>query len=227
MFEDMDFHKERESLKRFHLQTSVLRSKLEQGKRTNLERQELQNKLTELNELKMSVDILQGVAGELLAETKGEDVAYKDRRLDFVSQKVTTDLERLFPLDSLKVKLKVDPTRGMKAHMALYDRHGIQRTASIYAGGMMKSTIAYSSSYSISESLGSAVMWMDEYFAASSNLSLAKMSEITKEALEQGVQIFMVEHKTAGYKNLPRREFHLERDLILNRVQKPVVRDFS
>jgi hypothetical protein len=142
-----------------------------------------------------------------------EDTAFKDRRVVYVTAFITESISKIFPTEQFTAKIKFDPSRNTsKAYLRLLDRSRHERIPHMSEGKMMQQSLSFASSIGIQRSLNKDKTYVDEAFAAGSPESHQKISSLLLEELERGAQIFMIEQKSEGYKDLPRREFHLYKD---------------
>lgn len=200
---------------------------LEQGKIANKEREELEIKYKEASSVLNQAKTLKEVNKRLLEKVIAEDIAFKERRLDFLSEKVTEYLQSLFPARGFRAKIECDFYRGdLNPRLRFFDKHGNERLLFLSEGRFLQSLISYGGSVALIESLGTDKLFMDEAFAVSDPENLLEVGKLTETILERMAQVFMIEQTSNGYKNIPRREIHLEFDEVTETVKEPVIIDY-
>lgn len=219
MLHNVDMVAARSKLAAFRGNLVSLQRKLEEGKRLNREREELQRKLSDARKLRQQTATYVGALNKLQKRFITEDLEYKDRRLAFVSKLITDNVAAIFPFEGFTVSLLSDfKYKSSRTHLRITDRNNRKRLPHINEGKLMQELISYSSALGINESSGCYILYADEALAASDQDNLGKIAELTRNALDKGIQIIMIEQSENGYKNLPRREFHLEKDHVNQRT---------
>jgi hypothetical protein len=210
---DIDITASRAILQSFRNKLSSLQYSLEKGIQANRERKEIQARLSKATKLRRDTDIYATALVRLHKKFISEDLAFKDRRLLFLSERITENVSYVFPYEGFKVKVKSDfKNRNSKTTLEIIDKKGRTRLPHINEGKLLQELISFSSAIGINESAGCVIIPMDEAFAASDSDNLGKLAELIELAISKGMQIMMVEQSADGYKNLPRREFRLEKN---------------
>jgi hypothetical protein len=221
-----DYVKERSLLDVYRSNLYQYKDLLNEGRRVNQERERLVVKLEKAISASDKLRIIMQAYKKLEELVLAEDINFKNRRLDFISEAITSNLNVFFPHDGFKAKLVCDFNRGMKVRLDLYDSNNRLRRVHISEGKLLQSQVSYSAAIAIAFSLGVDKLYLDEAFAASSPNNLTKTEEVTKWAIDNGMQIIMIEQYPNGYKDLKRREFWLKKNPITMAVEKPVVMDY-
>lgn len=202
-----------------------LRRVIYEGTRSNKEYADNVARLAQVDKTLSTTKLVNNATKELLERVMAEDMAFKNRRLDFMSSVITDFLSELFPDDNFTAKVKCDFNRGMKAELLLLDRYGNERLIHMSEGRFAQSLISFGASIGVSENMGAKKLYLDEAFSVSDPENLQKVSDLYRALLDKGMQIIMIEQTSTGYKDLPRREIRLARDVLTNKVLKPVILD--
>lgn len=223
---NFDYVKERSFLDSCRASLFDFKDKLNEGKRINQERDRIVRKLDKAKEARRKLEIISKAYKYLNELVIAEDRNFKNSRLEFISDAITETLYHLFPDEGFEAKLVCDFNRGMKTNFILKDSTGRSGMVHISEGKLLQSQVSYAAATSIARSLSANKIYLDEAFAVSSPTNLSKISDITRKFIESGMQIFMIEQYSNGYKDLPRREIHLTKDPITKKVEKPVIIDY-
>lgn len=215
------------NLDRYNFELTNKKIKLEEYKRNNAELKDNINKLNKVNELMLKLREFINVMNLFYKVSAQEDINYKNRRINFLSNYIDKNLAVIFPEENFKSEIVCDfKYLTNKATLKLRDESNNVRIPEITEGKLCQELISFSSALGIVESLGKNKVYMDEAFAASSAENLAKVSSLLLRAVENGTQVILIEQTNNGYKDIPRREFKLYKDPMLKMVQIESVTDY-
>lgn len=203
------------------LKTKLNRSKTELAlaKRSNEELKEIYTKHAYAEETLNEVKFMLSSFKDFSVLVNKEDAKFKQRRLDYLCNYIDNNLQRIFPYDDLKSKIYVNfKYKSQLAKLKLRNSKGREFIPKIAEGGLKRHLISFSSSLALVECLGGNKIYMDESFSTSSPENLTKIGVILQDLVEKNFQVVLVEHQSDIYKDLPRREIHLDRDKIQNKV---------
>lgn len=156
-----------------------------------------------------------------------ESANYKQRRLDFLSNYIDENIKAIFPHEGYKTKIHVDfKNKSGKAYLKIIDKNGKVGLPSVSSGKMLQQLISFSSAIGIAECLGMNKFYMDEAFAASDMENLTKVGLLLKKILEEDFQVLLIEQKDDIYKDLPRREIHIKKDVITGEIRVDDITDY-
>jgi hypothetical protein len=216
----------RSRLESYRNKVYSMKKSLDDGRRTNKERETLEAEVAHVGDLVQSTDLLKNVMINLHNKCVNEDIAFKNRRLGSVGEYITENIQIIFPFENLVAKVKTEPKRGAKTKLVLIDSDGFERLPHVSEGKLLQELISFSGSFGIIKSFGVPLLYMDESFAASSPENLAKLGDLIKESVDSGMQIIRIEQSPEGYKNIPRREIHLIKDPVRKAVVVKQVLDY-
>lgn len=217
--------REQDSLRKFREYKLLLGKRIEDGRRANDEYTSTIKRHVEVSKAVSTVSKAKQNQMVLLEKARTEDAEFKNRRIEYMSDVITDFVGELFPNDGYVAKVICDTKRGFTAHLQLTDKNGNIRLIHMSEGKFNQSLISFGSSVSISLKLGANKLYTDECFSVSDTSNIVKVSEFYDRLREDGVQIFMIEQKPEGYKNLRRREIRLTRDDVDNVVLRPEIVD--
>lgn len=139
---------------------------------------------------------------------------YRERRKDFITNKVESALALVFQ-DDYKVDLTLTPYGDrMKARLKLYTVNE-DGTKSFYIpkkqnGGLCRQTISLSSGLAIAELLNCHIIFMDEALNGGDSESLQQLQKLITDFTEnEENQIILNEHNGSLYKNISCRLYNL------------------
>lgn len=224
---EFDYVAQRKMLSETRNYLNTIKTKHYEGKRNNEEKADVEKKVAKGRELSRTLTILRSTNKDLLEKLTVEDLEFKNRRLDYLSDRITENINRLFPTRGFRVKIECDLNRGMKAKLKLFTKLGKERLVHMSEGKFFQSLVSYSSSTSIIESTGTDKLYLDEAFAVSDPENLVEVSHLVGDLLGRMNQITMIEQTSVGYKNLPRREIHLKLDPITEEVLPATYEDYD
>lgn len=125
---------------------------------------------------------------------------------DLICSSVDSYLPIVFPDHKFKSSLECNFKWGnFKAYLELIDEQGNVRMPHIGEGDMYQRVLGLSTILATLRRLGIYRLIMDEPFAPSDNENLERSCEILDEAITQGFQIIMIEHRPQYYSSLKRR----------------------
>lgn len=207
---------------------SQKKSEVSRQKTLNDERLDLENELQETTALQTYTNQIKLANKTLHDKVYNEDKAFKQRRLNFLSSVVTEYISEVFPDRGFTAKLECTFSYGdVNPNLKLFDRLQRQRIITLQEGMFLQSLISYAATIGMIESLGVKILYSDEAFSVSDPENLGKVAELKRFLLGRINQIIEIEQSNAGYKNLPRREIHLEYDPLTDSVvTPPVILDF-
>lgn len=205
----------RSNLSIFHRKLSDMKIMLREIERNNDERALLQQKLEMSTTAYKRVKVYLHVLSLIKTNVIEEDLSFKNRRMSYVESFIKEKIDQVFPYDNFKVNIICDFSRNNnKATLRLIDRDGNARIPFLTEGGLNKQLISFSSSLGITKSFGKVILYVDEAFSASAPDIRPKLGDFIGEAVEEGMQVFMIAQSSESYRHLPRKEFHLEKDPI-------------
>lgn len=149
-----------------------------------------------------------------------EDNAYRERRKEFMTSYIDENLHIIFPEEGFKSKLEFDyKYKSQVVSLTLVDKFGIERLPRLSEGMMLQQLISFSASIGLSECMGKNKIFMDEAFSASSPENLTKVGKLLEHLISKDLQIIVIEQKDDIYKDIPRREIHLIKDVLTDKVE--------
>lgn len=172
-------------------------------------------KLDEAKELKVIYNNLMHFTNEAYTE-------YKNKRNNLLEMSIGNSIDRLFVEEDFTPRITSYPYNGKiltKLELISSDGDGLNlgeediRVPKYSEGGFLQQLIGYSSSMTILELLGSKTLLIDEAFSNASDNKRNAMQQILYEhSVVKGIQIIVVSQSDALYKDLPRRQFNLNRN---------------
>lgn len=201
---------------------------LELAKKNNKILQTLEDDLEECLKVKSSLEKFITMLTTFEAMATKEDLAYKERRLDYLCSYMNKNLDIIFPYDNFKTKVTTSNKYGNeRAELLLYAGDNKNPRIPAYTEGkMLRQLLSFSASIGLAECLGKYSFYMDEAFSAASPENLSKVGLLLKDILEKGFQVIVIEQTPEIYKDLPRREIILEKDLVGKKVKVVNVVDY-
>lgn len=167
-----------------------------------------------LNALKITLDI-----------TQKESQNLKETRQFILEQEVTNVLSTVFEGEQFRAKLDVNTNLKTKtADLTLISRNGYRRKPVLSNGKCAQQVVSFSVVKSVLDFLGCDLVVLDEAFASSDRENLLKLSKLLSDTAKEK-QIILVEHKEEIYKNLPRREIRLTKDVQAGEVNNVCIVD--
>lgn len=167
-----------------------------------------------LNKLKIMLDLSQKESQRL-----------KETRQFILEQEITGVLSNVFEGEQFKAKLDVNTNLKTKtADLTLISRNGYKRKPVLSNGKCAQQVISFSVVKSVLDFLDCDLVVLDEAFASSDRENLLKLSKLLEETMRKK-QIILVEHKEEIYKNLPRREIRLTKDVQAGEVNQVCIVD--
>ncbi|GAA0101664.1 hypothetical protein UT300012_23790 [Paraclostridium bifermentans] len=201
---------------------------LEIAKKNNKILQTLEDDLEECEKVKNNLEQFVTMLTAFDSMTTKEDLAYKERRLDYLCSYMDKNLEVIFPYDNFRTKVSTSNKYGNeRAELLLYNGgSNTPRVPAYCEGKMLRQLISFSGAIGLAECLGSHSFYMDEAFSAASPLNLSKVGKLLQDILNKGFQVIIIEQTNEIYKDIPRREIILERDPIGNCVKVVSITDY-
>lgn len=167
-----------------------------------------------LNALKITLDI-----------TQKESQNLKETRQFILEQEVTNVLSTVFEGEQFRAKLDVNTNLKTKtADLTLISRNGYRRKPVLSNGKCAQQVVSFSVVKSVLDFLDCDLVVLDEAFASSDRENLLKLSKLLSDTAKEK-QIILVEHKEEIYKNLPRREIRLTKDVQAGEVNNVCIVD--
>lgn len=158
--------------------------------------EDCENKLTDLKILKQII--------------KKEEIAFKERRLAYISGKITEQLDYIFTEKGLRSEITCNFERNnMKLKLGLVDDSGVVRPPYLTEGKFAQQLISFSAAAACTELLGKNILYLDESFSNASQDNLEKTQKILNSHREKGFQIVLISQSSVLFNDLPRREIHL------------------
>ncbi len=202
-------------------------TEIEMAKRDNKILKTLDNDLEKVENVEKNLKIFVNMLSTFKAVTDKEDLAYKERRVNYLCSYIDANLEHVFPYDNFKSKINLDlKYNNKKAELALVDKYGKSRIPAYSEGKMLRQLISFSSAVGLAECLGKSSIYMDEAFSASSPENLTKAGKVLESLLKKNFQVILIEQTNEIYKDLPRREIVLEKEPIKDEVIVKSITDY-
>lgn len=144
---------------------------------------------------------------------KQEEVAFKERRLDYIAGSITEQLDYIFPKKDLKAYIDCNFERNnMKLRLLLLDNGENYRPPYLTEGKFAQQLISFSSAAACTTLLGKNILYLDESFSNGSQDNLDKTQKLLKSHVDKGFQIILISQSSVLFNDLPRREIHLVSD---------------
>lgn len=144
-----------------------------------------------------------------------EDSEFKERRITFLKDRITLELQKIFPEDAFTASIDCDFKRGNgTASLTLKDKYNIERSPDITEGKLCQYLISFAATVATVKGLSSDNIYIDEAFGVSSEANLPRIGEIIANTVKDGMQIILVSQKPELYNEIPRKEFHLSKDSV-------------
>lgn len=202
-------------------------TEIEIAKRDNQILKTLDDDLEKVEKVENNLRIFVNMLSAFQSVTDKEDLAYKERRVNYLCSYIDTNLEHVFPYDNFKSKIKLDlKYNNKKAELLLLDKYDKARIPAYSEGKMLRQLISFSSAVGLTECLGKSSIYMDEAFSASSPENLTKASKVLGSLLKKNFQVILIEQTNEIYKDLPRREIILEKEPIRDEVIVKSITDY-
>lgn len=200
---------------------------LEEAKKTNKARIKIEAKHKQVQEVRFKIERHLSELKIFEKLVKREDADYKENRKHFIEAQIEESVAIIFPTRNYKVNLDRKVFRGkIKVKLKLKNKFGRTCTPKMGEGKLCQQLISFSASTAVSKSYGLDKVFTDESFSASSPENLTKVGEIVKDAIDHGLQIILIEQQDTIYKDISRREIHLEIDKLTLDLKEPVVIDY-
>lgn len=168
------------------------------------------------DELKQYVNLLE----IFITACTTEDNAYRERRKEYMTSYIDENLNIIFPDEGFRSKLEFDyKYKSQMVALTLIDKFGIERMPRLSEGMMLQQLISFSASIGLAECMGKNKIFMDEAFSASSPENLTKVGRLVEHLISKGFQLIVIEQKDDIYKDIPRREIHLLKDVLTDKVE--------
>ncbi|NBH96596.1 hypothetical protein D7Y41_02625 [Anaerotruncus sp. 1XD22-93] len=190
-------------------------------KKLQLERSKVMNQ--ELLKLNAKKDAIQQVKDDLSAYVDllfylkrtvlAEDTAFRERRVEYLNNVITEELQKIFPHSGLQAKIAYnDKYSRTKATLRLVDSDGYSRKPKIAEGKLCQYLISFAAVNGVVRSLGYSNIYVDEAFGVSSPENLPRVGESLQQSIDSGMQIVLVSQNPALYESIPRQEIHLRHE---------------
>ena len=94
--------------------------------------------------------------------------------------------------------------------LSFVGKRGEVRFPFVTEGSLNNQVIAYSAAFGLVRAFGYNKIYVDEAFSAAHPSNLKKTAKQIEDAVDSGMQIFLIQQAKEGYEHLARREFYLE-----------------
>ena len=204
---------------------SKAKSYLQYAKQANEKLERYQKLFDETTELSQAARAYLNALKIVLDVTQKESQKLKETRQFILEQEVTNVLSSVFEGEQFRAKLDVNTNLKTKtADLTLISRNGYRRKPVLSNGKCAQQVVSFSVVKSVLDFLGCDLVVLDEAFASSDRENLLKLSKLLSETSKEK-QIILVEHKEEIYKNLPRREIRLTKDVQAGEVNSVFIID--
>lgn len=144
---------------------------------------------------------------------KAEEIAFKERRLNFISGSITEQLEYIFPKKGLRANVSCNFERNnMRLRLTLSDPENSARPPYLTEGKFAQQLISFSAAAACTSLLSRNILYLDESFSNASQDNLEKTQHLLKSHVDKGFQIILISQSSVLFNDLPRREIHLISD---------------
>ena len=154
-----------------------------------------------------------------------EEANYRNRRKAFFDDTITESLLETFPNECFQADLAFDFSRKKhKVKLLLHHYDSItgkmnDRAPYISEGKLLQYVISLSATTSITRGLGCNTLYVDEAFAVAAKDKLPELGALLyKKTIESKMQCILISQDSTLYADLPRVEFHLEKDYKENKT---------
>ena len=187
---------------------------LARSKIINEEAEKVRNRYEEKKALSIDLHAQLEALKRLRIEVTQEADKFRERRIGYLDDQITEVLAYIYPKEQLKAKIDYDFKYGVShAYLRLIDTKGNSRIPAITEGKLGQYLISFASAVATIDSLGKHNIFIDEAFGVSSKNNLPKIGELLRKYVENGMQFIIIAQNNDLYKAIPRREFHLRKDL--------------
>lgn len=185
--------------------------KLKDAEKKNAKYNLLANKLRDYAELSEQLSAFINLNKTVLSLAQKEYREYKEHRLDEISKYIEGSIAVLFPEREYKVRLVYSDSRSQKdVTLSFIGKNGEIRFPFVTEGNLNNQVIAYSAAFGLVRAFDYNKIYIDEAFSAAHPSNLKKTAKQIEDAVDGGMQIFLIQQAKEGYESLARREFHLE-----------------
>lgn len=152
--------------------------------------------------------------------------SYKSERLKCLEEQVKENLNKLFPDDNFNVKFETSTYRG-KEVIDFYTGHGNKLFPTrMQNGRFFRQVCSFSISTMIQILGGCEILIMDEAINSGDMESTHVVSDLLHNLIDNGYQIILIEHKDTLYKDLPRVQYNLTRDVHQNKITEVIRNEY-
>lgn len=194
-------------------------SALEHAKINNQQREQLLAERERVQNLLEDWEKYNFDTKRLISATEAEDREFKNRRIAYLNELITTSLNDIFPDDCLKAKLKCDFNRKNEVSLLLYDADMEELEPDICSGKLQQYLISFTAVAGIALGLGVNNLYVDEAFGVAAPEILGEIGKIVQRYAEKGMQIVLISQNPGLYQDLPRHEIRLHRDPLTKSVE--------
>lgn len=211
--------------------TQQLQMKIERAEETNRKYDEYSAKYNKLSDaLKMGVAYRDRLE-KLLLRCEKEYSNFRKERLSFLEEAIQDSFDSIFPDEKIIPKLEYEPYRGKsvaKLRLIVPDGYGGEDCIqSKNASGLQKQLISFLGAVTVCDLLGLNKIFVDEAFGNSSTENKQKLGKILEVYSESGMQVFLISQDVSLYQDLPRREIHIDKRVVPNKMGVTYVKEIK
>ena len=197
-----------ESLKREQMELGYIIDDIE---RKNARYRRLAERIQKCKELEKQLNNFLNLNKTVLNLALREYEQYKQHRLDEISKYIEGSIAILFPEREYRVRLTSKDTKSPKdVTLSFIGKKGEVRFPFVTEGTLNNQVIAYSAAFGLVKAFGYNKIYVDEAFSAAHPSNLKKTAKQIEDAVDSGMQVFLIQQAKEGYENLARREFYLD-----------------
>lgn len=220
-----------ERYKRLVYEMNNLQHKIEVAEETNRKYDEYHDKYFKLTK-SMNLGVIYRTRLEnLLLRCKTEYSKFREDRLSFLEEAIQESFDSIFPDEKIIPKLEYEPYRGKnvaKLKLIVPDGYGGESTLqSKNASGLQKQLISFLGAVTVCDLLGLNKIFIDEAFGNSSTENKQKLGKILQVYSESGMQVFLISQDVSLYQDLTRREIHIEKSVVPNKMGVTKVKEIK
>ena len=223
----LDLVREYNDLNYYSSQINLKKAKLISARENNKRVDKIKSDYVKVTELQRDLQAYVNNLEIFYKLVSHEYANYKQRRLDFLSNYIDENVNAIFPHEHYKTKIEVDfKNKSGKAYLSIIDKNGKVGLPYVSSGKMLQQLISFSSAIGIAECLGKNKFYMDEAFAASDMENSAKVGLLLQKILAEDFQVILIEQKDDIYKDIPRREINITKDVITGEIKVSKIEDY-
>lgn len=206
----------------------ALSSRIKQCEKINEELKVLKKQYAEGQDLLNKIMVLKEKFHDYYELCKKEESAYKERRKLFMETYITEYLAEIFPEQQFIAKIvEKNIYNYNRVSLVIMDEYGNERDPLLSEGKFCQQLISTAAVVAAVHNSNKHALYIDEAFSASSPSNLVKASNILERIQQEGIFCLLISQHAELYRDVHRREIHLDYDYLKNVTIIKNTTDFS